>query len=301
MRRLVWVSLPPLARGQPKIDFTVLRGLWRFSSGIAFIAILGIIGGQSDKMVLSTAVPLAVYAKYLLANALATAAGVFASMILPTLLPQLIHAVATEAVERVGAPFHRFCQFITLAVVPVSLTVCGFSFEILLFWTRDAAIAQQAAPLASILSVGVVCVTLLQVPFLLQVANGATRSSLIANIVSAIVTFPLVFALTVTFGARGAATAVMLVAVAQLFVVAPIIQHEFLPGHVRRWLIEDAGLPLLVAAATVFALRAVLPSGGDAMTGFAEAMLAGGVTLAATLLSLSHMRREVMRLLVKSG
>lgn len=278
MRLLLWRGLP-VERLPPRFDASVLRALWQFAAGMTGISLVAIVLAQADKVVLSAIVPLSEYGHYVLAGALAAACGFLASPISTALYPRVTQLVALGNRDAVARLYHDGCSLMSLAVIPVVTTIAMFPYEVLLFWTRNPALADSAAPIARLLTIGVGVNALMIIPYELQIANGSTRLSLIANSVAAACVVPLVYFLGTRYGPVGAACVWPAVNLGYLAILLPLIHRNFLPGETRRWYLEDVGLPLLASAVTVSAARWMIPLDLSPNLGFIAALLTGGVTL----------------------
>lgn len=292
MRWLLWKALPPIAR-KPRFDVPVFRSVWQFAAGMTGISVLSVIIMQSDKILMSKVLSLSDYAHYLIASGLAAACGFGVGPISNAFYPQLTQRVAEKDDAATKQAYHAGAQMIAVAIIPVSVVVALFPNEILLFWIRKKELADQVAPVVRVLVVGSCFNGLLHPPYLLQLAHGSTRVSLVANIAAAIAIVPLVYLLSQQYGVVGAAFGWPLINFAQLLITAPLVHQRFLPGVATRWSLNDIALPTLVALSTALVMRLIVPSGLPPMVGFAAAAVCGALCLAATASSLPTVRRMI--------
>lgn len=259
----------------------VLADTWRFAGGMTGLSLLSILLMYGDKVVLSAILPLSVYAQYMLANTLAAASSMLAFAVFHALYPRLTQLVAARDRAGVANAYHLGTQIIGFAVIPPALIVLLFSHEILLFWTWNGAIADTAAPIASLLVVGTMLNSVMMVPYALQLANGSTRLNLIANIVSVVVLLPATWWLARRYGPIGAALLWPAQNLGYILFLAPAVHRRFLPGASRRWYLRDLGLPLAAAAGVAVAGRLLIPHGLSPIAGFVLAGVTGAAALAA--------------------
>ncbi|MBK9428338.1 MAG: hypothetical protein IPN63_13410 [Gammaproteobacteria bacterium] len=76
--------------------------------------------------------------------------------------------------QRLAVAYHRYCQALTLAVVPAALVLAFFADHLVLLWTRDAELTRAVAPLVSLLVIGNMLNGLMHLPYSLQLAHGWT-------------------------------------------------------------------------------------------------------------------------------
>ena len=295
LRTVLMRQLGPAAR-PARFSRQVLTDTWRFAGSMSGLSIVSIILMYTDKVVLSAMLPLAVYARYMLANTLAAASAMFAFAVFGAIYPRLTQLVAAKAHAAIEESYHFGTQLIALAVVPMAAIVGLFSHELLFFWTTDAALAANAAPITSLLVIGTALNSLMMMPYALQLAHGSTRLNIIANIISIIVLVPATYFLTRAYGPIGAATLLPAQNIGYMLFLAVATHRRFLPAVTVSWYVKDIAPP--VAAALIVALvgRILVPSGLGQFQGFLLAGCVGVPTLLAAALATEQGRTFARRL-----
>jgi O-antigen/teichoic acid export membrane protein len=278
MRLMLWRSLPHSARAG-RFDGRLLRTLWRFAAGMTGISLVSIVIVQADKMILSAVLPLEQFALYVLAGSLAAAAIFPAQPVATAIYPRLTASVAQQAETALRAAYHRATQLLVTLTLPLALTLAAFAREVVLFWTHDAAVADGVAPIARVLVAGSALHALMILPYMLQLARGATRLTLEVNAIAAVVLVPALLVLAQTVGPLGAASVWLLLNLSYVLFVMPLLHARFLPGATRVWLTTDVGLPAAATILTVGAGRLLVPVDLAPLAGFAAALLVGGFAL----------------------
>jgi O-antigen/teichoic acid export membrane protein len=77
--------------------------------------------------------------------------------------------------------YHGSTQVMAVMILPAAAVIALFSREILLLWTGNPEVVQNAAPIVSILVIGTALNGMMNLPFALQLAYGWTRIGLVIN------------------------------------------------------------------------------------------------------------------------
>lgn len=201
----------PRAQRPSRFSLPALRQIQRFAGGVAGTTLLALLLGQADKIVLSGLLPLAQFGHYVLAGTIAGALFIFVHPISVATGPRLAELVARGSQGDLAAAYHRYAQLLSISAIPPAVVVAMFSDRLLLLWTRDPAIAAASAPLASILVLGAMINGLADLPYVLLLALGRTRLTLIANAVAVALLVPALLIVAPSFGPAGAACVWLLV------------------------------------------------------------------------------------------
>lgn len=277
-RHRLWRRMPKVS-ANPRFDFTLIFGIWRFAAGMTGISLTGVMLSQADKIILSAVLPLTSYGYYMLAAALAAACGMLAGPISRASYPHLTQLVATGSAALLRSSYHKACSLVAIAVLPLATVVSVFAFDVVYFWIQDVSIATQVAPIARLLAIGTALNSLALLPYLLQLAHGVTRITLVANGVMAAVLVPAVYFLAEAYGATGAAAAWPLLNFLYVVVLVPVVHRRFLPGATTRFFLLDIG-PVAAASVLIATTAKLLQPGGlSGFAGFAFAGATGAVAL----------------------
>jgi O-antigen/teichoic acid export membrane protein len=156
----------------------------RFAGGMLGINLLAILLTQVDKLILSRLLPLADYGQYMLAAAVVGVMYVFTGPITQAAFPAMVEHHAAKDDAGLARIFQQTTQLVTIVLAPMGLVLILFARPLLFAWTGDPALAAAVAPLVSLLAVGTLLNTFMQVPYYAQVAHGWTGLALRANLVA---------------------------------------------------------------------------------------------------------------------
>src|SRR5258708_1550772 len=160
----LWKSLPPAARA-PQFAFGLVRNIGRFAAGVSGIAGFSLVLGQADKVILSKLFSLKVFGYYTIAGMFGAGLVMIVSSVFNTIYPQFSALVAQGDEEALIRLYHGATQLMLLLIIPPALVLSLFSVEVLQLWTRNAEVARNAGPIATILVLGTALNGLMLLPY----------------------------------------------------------------------------------------------------------------------------------------
>jgi O-antigen/teichoic acid export membrane protein len=250
---------------------------------------------QTDKVILSRLLPLELFGYYMLAAGVSAAPMILVAPFFTAMYPRFTQLVTLGDQLRLKEIYHRSCQSLAAIILPVAIVMAVFSREILFLWTRNAAIAEQAHLILSLLVIGFTLNGLMNLPYALQLAHGWTKLAFYVNIAAVILLVPLVILLTNLYGGVGAATVWVILNGGYVLISIQLMHRRLLIGEQWRWYFEDVGIPLVAAAGSALLCFALLPaniSGLQLLTGLTVITL---FILAVTLLATPATRLALVR------
>lgn len=241
----LWRRLP---LGDSKAVFRkqLLKGIWRFTAGMSGIAILAVILTQLDKIILSKMLSLEMFGYYALASVVAMSLGRLFTPVFYSIYPRFTQLVSIDDQDGLKRLYHKSCQFISVLILPVTIVVALFSYEILLLWTQNPIMAEKSHLLVSILICGTALNGLMNLPYALQLAFGWTSLSFFKNVIAVILLVPLIIYMTKHYGATGAASVWLVLNMGYVFFEIPILHSRLLRKEKWRWYWQDVCLPLAI-------------------------------------------------------
>jgi O-antigen/teichoic acid export membrane protein len=289
----------PKANRPARFSSAVLRGVWRFASGMMCITFLSLLLTQVDKILLSKLLILTDYGYYTLAVAVASALYMLINPITQAWYPRLnqLHA-ANNQIGLIRA-YHQGAQLVTVIVGSVALVLIAFSEIFLRLWTQDAAIATHASLLLSLLVLGNLLNGLMWIPYQTQLVHGWTSLAVRINIVAVIVIVPAILWVTPRYGAVGAAWVWVGLNAGYLLIGAHFMYRRVLTTEKWRWYQQDVLQPLLAGTVAVAALRLLIPVSDKMSVQLATLAIAFLATLVSSVLSVETSRKS-MRFLLES-
>ncbi|MDZ4829037.1 MAG: oligosaccharide flippase family protein [Phycisphaerae bacterium] len=237
---------PEDRRGVPQR--AALTGTMGFTAGMALAGALGLVLTQTDRIVVSRVVPLASFALYAIAGALA--AGVFraAQAVLGAAVPRFSELAATHDNQTLAKNFRTVAQTVACVVLPIGFTIAFLPVAALRGWGQPIDVVEGAAPLTAALVAGASIHCLVHAPYALLLAFGAARFAVLFNAIAIVILVPTVYLAAQLYGAEGAAFGWLLLDALMFAGPVIVLVAHYLPGHAARWLAADVFVPVVVAA-----------------------------------------------------
>jgi O-antigen/teichoic acid export membrane protein len=257
---ILWRILPRCAE-PARFQKKLLYGVWRFAAGISGISVMVLLFNQLDKVILSKLISLTLFGYYSLAWQIIGVLFLFYAPLYAVFFPVFTQYVTRGDVDRLKDAYHRGCQLMSVAILPVVLVIALFARDILSIWTGNITIASNAHVLVSILILGAAFNALLYMPFTIQQAYGYTRYGFYTYLGALIAFIPLILFVVLRYGAVGGALVWTSLNGIIFLITIPFTHKRFLPGENRRWYVEDVGRPLFAALAVVVTARLFLGAG----------------------------------------
>ena len=251
--------LLPAAPEPLRFRWQALRDIWRFAAGMGGITVLAVLLTQTDKVLLSRLLPLAEFGHYALASTLAAALYVMVAPLNNAIYPRLTELVVQGDQQRLAVAYHRYCQALTLAVVPAALVLAFFADHLLLLWTRDAELTRAVAPLVSLLVIGNMLNGLMHLPYSLQLAHGWTRLTLRVNLVAVVLLTPAIYLGVRAFGVIAAPIVWIILNCGYVAVTMPLMHSKLLRSEMRKWYGRDVLMPMVAVLVGVGVVWSVAP------------------------------------------
>jgi len=239
----LWKSLP-LATRPSQFDLHQVRNVWRFAVGMTGITASALILTQLDKVIVSRLLDLKTFGYYALAGMFGSGLSMIVASVFNTIFPRFSALVAAHDEEALKRLYHRCTQLMAVLVLPLAAVLALFSTDILQFWTKNAELARDAGPVATLLVIGSALNGLMNLPYALQLAYGWTGVGLRINLFLTVTLVPSVWILTSHYGAIGAASAWAGLNCIYIAIGVPLTHRRLLRGEMGRWLVEDVGLSL---------------------------------------------------------
>jgi len=277
---MLWQLLPSGKRS-PMFRPSRLREVFAFTLGMTGIAALSFLLRQSDKVILSTLLPLNEFGYYTLAATVATALSGVIQPFFNALFPRYSGLVASGDEKKLTLLYHQSNQLLAVLVVSIAAVLAFFAVDILRLWTHEPALATKSGAILTILCIGTALNGLMNLPYALQLAYGWTRLALYQNIVSVTIVVPATWWLAERFGGIGPAFVWLALNLSYVLIGIPLMHRKVLPNEMGNWYRRDLLPPILAATAVAAIARSVMPIAPDGLVGLGALGLIGLLTLVA--------------------
>lgn len=187
---------------------------------------------------------LEMFGYYALASVIAMSLGRLISPMFFAVYPRFTQLVSLNDQEELKRLYHKSCQFMSVLIMPVAIVVALFSYELLVLWTHNSAMAEKSHMIVTILVCGAALNGLMYLPYALQLAHGWTNLCLMKCIIFLIVMVPLTIYTTKHYGAVGAASVWLAINLCDFLFSIPLMHRRLLHNEMWQWYWQDIGLPL---------------------------------------------------------
>jgi len=292
LRRAAWRAIGSAS----KVGFHAaeIKAVWRFSSGMGLISILGVVLSQTDKLLLSKLMQLSEYGKFTLASVVAGSLYIVVAPLFNVLYPRFVEMIERNETEKLEATYHLATIFVASLLFPLAGFFGVFSRDVIELWTSNRALAIDVAPLVALLAAGSAIHGLMFVPHALLLAHGAVRIPIKVNLLMVVVQIPVLIMLTLKFGLLGAACSWLILHLMYCAFGTFLTHRRFLHGQGIRWLVLDAGTPvLLTAVSAAMAQLALKDPSSRPLVSVAGGVAVLAATVATSLLIRAKSRRQL--------
>lgn len=277
---LLWRNLP--SADQPaRIRPRALKGIWRFAAGNSGIAVVALCLNSMDKLVASKMLSLETLGYYMLGWRLTGVLYLIFGAMTSALLPAFARLATTGEAGRLKRLYHQSCQATAVMAMPAATIFLLFGHDLLKIWTRSSLISANTYPIAVLLITGAALNGLGTGPYCLQLALGWTSITFYSNLALLCLAAPLLIIFTQHFGARGTASAWVLINAGYLLTEIPLTHWFLLRSELLRWYLEDNGLPLLACVAAGLLVYQLTPTHLPYTTGLVVKGFAGSAIFVA--------------------
>jgi O-antigen/teichoic acid export membrane protein len=261
-----------------------IKGVLKFSMGVAFTGTVWVFVTQMDKLLLSKLLPLSEYAYFSLAVLAASGITILSVPISSVLLPRMTKLNTENDDEGVIAIYRGATQVVGFLAVPSAFTLILFSQRVLWVWTGNPGVAISAGPILVLYSLGNLCLVYSAFPYYLQFAKGDLKLHVLGNALFLLVLIPSLIWATGRYGAVGAGWAWFGSNLLYLLLWTPVVHRRFSRGVHFRWLFGDLGgviLPVFIGAIVIRQFLSFPPGRmGSAVFVFLQGFLLLGLALA---------------------
>jgi O-antigen/teichoic acid export membrane protein len=270
----------------------------RFGAGTLSIGLLAGLLTQADNLVVAKYTPLPLFACYSLAFTLcAQAFGLALAPIASALLPYFTRLLGQNDEPVLAFEYHRWGQLVAVVTLPLAGALIVFGRPLLEVWLGTA--SPVIGPMLTILpliALGSLLNGFVMPCYLMQLAAGWTRLSIITNIVTVCLFIPAVLISVRHFGMVAGAACWVLVNLGYVFVQVPLAHRRILRGEFQAWLARDVLLPAAISAAIFLPAWWLGAGAWPRWLGAMGAVCTAGLAAALLALALPHPRRDAMRL-----
>ena len=280
-----WAAWRVIGRNRVKFLPEELKRIWRFSAGVGGTAVAGLVLMQMDKILLSRMLSLADFGRYTLAGMLAGGLSVLISPAFSAIYPRFSAMASTESWGELSGLYRMGTRLMASFIFPIAFSIAFFAKDLIFVWTGNASIAQSAAPLTALLTLGTSINGIMHFPYSLQLACGMVRLPFAIAVSLMVLIVPLIIFLVLYHGVIGGAAAWLILNVVYLPFGAWLTHRHLLKGLGLKWVLQDVAIPFSLSALMIAAGENL--ASGHVSGHYVRLLFAGGLGTAAILACLA--------------
>ena len=231
-------------------SFQPVKPVLKFSLTIAFTASVWVFVTQTDKLVLSGILSLEDYGYFTLSVLVANGIMMISGPISNAIMPRMARLHAEQKHEEMIKVYRQATQLVAIIAGSAAITLIVTAKPLLIAWTGDFHLANQAAPILRLYAAGNLFLCIAAFSYYLQYAKGNLRYHLIGNAGLVVILIPSIIFAATHFGGVGAGYVWLLMNALFLFVWVAYVHHKLEPNLHLKWLFNDA-LKIILPASCV--------------------------------------------------
>ncbi|PTA50726.1 polysaccharide biosynthesis protein [Shewanella morhuae] len=289
------ILLPKLSKFSEPIGWSVkpLMPVLKFSMTIAFTASIWVLVTQTDKLILSSILPLAEYGYFTLAVLVAGGIMIISGPISNALLPRMTSLFAQEKHLEMLAIYRNATQFVAVIAGSCAITMFFCAENLLYAWTGDLHLSHFVAPILRLYVIGNGFLVIAAFPYYLQYAKGNLKYHLYGNLILVGILVPLIVLAAKYYGAIGAGYTWMTINFLFLIFWVAFIHYKIEPGLHLKWLFNDVFILIFPAACIGYFFNSLNFSYSTRLDSFLILLIVGIPVLLTSLLCSPLIRKYI--------
>lgn len=256
MGGLAWWALPRSSNGA-RFDFRLFQTSWRFTLTIWLSDLIGQLIMLSDRIVMSTLLPLDLFGLYSLAFAVASTVQRLVVPFSNAYLPHFVELLEKGHRDLLSEAYHLVTRISSAVVLCAGLLLMVYAKPIMMLLTGDAASTEMVAPVFALLAAANMLASLVVLPKALQFACGAAWIAFRISLIEALPYLALLLLLAPRFGMYAPAGLWLAASAINLPIITIMTHRVALRGQAWAWFRQAVLLPAGGAVAAL-ALGAVM-------------------------------------------
>ncbi len=220
-------------------SFHPIKPVLKFSLTIAFTASVWVFVTQTDKLVLSGILSLENYGYFTLSVLVANGIMMISGPVSNAIMPRMARLHAENKHDEMIGIYRQATQLVAIMAGSAAITLVMTAKPLLIAWTGDLHLAEQAAPILRLYAAGNLFLCIAAFSYYLQYAKGTLRYHLIGNAGLVLILIPSIIYAAIHFGGIGAGYVWLTMNVLFLFFWVAYVHHKLEPKLHYNWLWHD--------------------------------------------------------------
>jgi O-antigen/teichoic acid export membrane protein len=278
-----------------KFSRQALASVWKFAGALTSISFLSLLQGQVDKILLSRLLPLESFGRYALAATVAGALYMGIGPVTQGIYPRMVELSTRNDQAALISLYHQAAQLVTILTAPAAGVLSFFAGGVVFMWSGNASLAENTAPLLSVLAMGTFLNGLLWIPYECQLAHGWTSLNLKLESVAVIVLIPSIFWVVPHCGAMGVAWTWVALHAGYFLIDIQFMHRRLMPTEKWHWYFGDVILPTGGVIGVMLLAQQFQPANyQDRWHWFAFLLITGSIALIVSSALADHIRLRLL-------
>jgi O-antigen/teichoic acid export membrane protein len=249
---LTWYFVSPDRTSKAKFDWTIIKRIWRYALGLNTLAVISLLFGRLDALIISVMLPIQYLGFYSLVQRIPLLVGVFPASLISATSPSLVLSHEEGKIERVRSVYQWQTVILSFIAVVFSGSLAVFAYPILYIWTGSNSIATYTAVPFAIMSIATIFDVMVSPVNQLSFVYGINKPAIVVNSISSVAAAIAALILIPISGLSGAALAWGMGRLV-IYIFYPVFVHRLVLPHENRKWYRSYTLPLLGIGFLVFA------------------------------------------------
>lgn len=184
LRMTVGSKIRPKQRLQRKIsDFTELRNVWKYATGILTISCVSLVNKQLDKIIISGTLSLTELGAYNLATTLGSLTAIFASAMYTSVFSRFTSNISIGNGQSVIENYQKINKIVNTLTGCMGAYIAVYCIPLIRFWTGSSAYDSILSIAGPLVVMAITMAELQEIPYALVLAHGNTKINTIIGLV----------------------------------------------------------------------------------------------------------------------
>jgi len=218
-----------------------------FALSIAYSTGVWIVLTQTDKLILSTLLPLEEFGYFSIIALFSAGVSMLTAPLTQALLPRMTKLHSEGKSEQLIEYYRKATQLSVVISFTAAVVIAAFPDALLYMMTGDVRLAEWGSGILPYFALGSGFLALSSFQYHLQNAYGDLKLHVRGSTLSIILQTPVIIVATVNFGAIGAGISWFVIRLAWFIVWSALVHNRLIPGFHKQWIAKDI-LPILFSA-----------------------------------------------------
>jgi O-antigen/teichoic acid export membrane protein len=223
-----------------------------YASGMFAISFISSISATSDRLIVSTLMPIIDFSYYFLVGTLAQVIVLIATPIAVSILPRLTELISSEQNKRAILLYEKTSFFVAVLGSYVTLILLLYGVEFIKIWSGLIEIPKDAVTAMHLLIIGSFFLVLQLMPYQLSLANGHNSTNVKLGLYFFAIMIPIQFVLTNSYGIIGAAIPWVILNIVAFLYLSLKLNFLFNSNRFIYWILGCTIAPIILTILSVF-------------------------------------------------